>query len=225
MNPEEERELLEQTLEEILAGVREMLSSGQRLSDEVQSLLADEINATYDRITELNQVIQQAPPIEQPIPQGADLLWILSGANPQTFTEYLTTFPDPELNALASNRVRLNQVIEELSRRVTLPAGEQADGIPRANLQSSNVYGFKYDPRKKEMFVKFQGNKGLGQGSVYRYENVPPPVAKIVLAGAVPAKTKGQNRWGRWWKSKQPSIGASTNALLVKGGFPYTRIN
>ena len=106
-----------------------------------------------------------------------------------------------------------------------MPFGESADGIPRADLQSSNVYGYKYDPRTKKMLVKFQGNKGLGQGPVYEYDNIPPQVFKMIRSSAIPAKTTGQNKWGKFWKNKSPSLGASVSALLVKGGFPYQRIS
>lgn len=229
MNPEQELALLEEALDEIIRGVQETIASGEVLSDELQGLLAEEINFTVQRIDELTQIIREEQAIPEftppPIPAGAELIWVLSGGNPQVFREYLQTFPDPELNALVRNPTQLNQIIMRLNDTITLPAGEVADGVPRADIQSSNVYGYKYDPRKKEMIVKFQGNGGAGQGPVYKYENVPAGVFKMIQAGAVPARTNGQNRWGRWWISKNPSLGASVNALLVQGGFPYSRVS
>lgn len=158
------------------------------------------------------------------IPAGADLLWILSGGEPNAFINYLHTIPDPALNALVRNPAALQRTINQLSQQVTMPHGEVAQGIPKADLQSSNIYGFQYDPRSQSMFVKFNGKDSIGSGPIYKYDGVPPQIFKIVKAGAIPAKTTGQNRWGKWWISKSPSLGASVSSLLVKGAYPYQKV-
>jgi hypothetical protein len=158
------------------------------------------------------------PPPAAPIPQGAELVWILAGGDPQAFTRYLRTIPDPALNQLSGNPEQLQNVMRQLSHRITMPAGEAEEGIPKADLQSSNVYGFSYNPRSSRLFVRFNN------GGVYEYEGVPPQIFKIFAAGAVPAKTKGQNRWGRWWRGKNPSLGASFYELIRSGGYPYQKV-
>lgn len=158
-------------------------------------------------------------------PKDSDLLWILSGEKPEVFQKYLSSVPEPELNELAQDPERLGLVIGNLQQKIGLPQGDSSEGIPAAPLMSSNVYGFKYDPQQQKLVMKFQGKGGYGQGPVYEYEGVPPFVASMIQQGAVSAKTTGRNKWGSWWKFKQPSIGASAYALLVKGGFNYRKIS
>ena len=152
------------------------------------------------------------------IPAGADLLWILSNGQPDAFISYLHTIPDPALNALSRNPAELQRTINQLSQQITMPHGEVQQGIPKADLQSSNVYGFSYNPRDKHLYVRFNS------GSVYEYNGVPAQVFKIFASGAVPAKTTGQNQWGKWWKGKIPSLGAAFYEMIREGGFPYQKV-
>lgn len=152
------------------------------------------------------------------IPQGADLLYTLAGGNPQAFQSYLKTFPNAALNKLAANPSALQNVLARLGSQVTFPSGEVQDGVPKADLQSSNVYGFQYDPRSSKLRVRFQ------EGGVYDYEGVPPAIFKMFAAGAIPAKTNGSNRFGMWYKGKSPSIGSSFYQLIRLGGFPYQKL-
>lgn len=55
MNPEMEIQLLETIIDEILAGIQEILTSGERLSDELQGLIADELEAALQRIDQLRR--------------------------------------------------------------------------------------------------------------------------------------------------------------------------
>jgi len=84
---------------------------------------------------------------------------------------------------------------------------------------SSNIYGFRYDPSTRRMLVRFNS------GSIYKYENVPPGVFRIFQQGAVPAKTNGENKYGKWWVGKQPSAGAAFFEMIKKGGYPYQRMS
>lgn len=212
MSPEEELEILNQIIDEILRGIQDSIQNGEVLSDEFLSMVAQELNLTTDRITELNEIIQGTHP-------GAQLLWILAGQNPDAFINYLRTFPDPELNALLRNPSQLAATIQNLQR--TMPQGElpSADGIPHAPLNSSNIYGFRYDQKSGRLLVRFQS------GSVYGYQGVPPGVFKVFQEGAVPATTNGQNKFGKWWTGKIPSLGAAFYQLIRSGGYPYVRLS
>jgi hypothetical protein len=65
MPPEMEIQMLEGLLDEILAGIQELLTSGERLSDELQGMIAEEIEATLIRIDQLRSG-EQGPNIDQP---------------------------------------------------------------------------------------------------------------------------------------------------------------
>jgi hypothetical protein len=226
VNPDEEILSIEEGIDELLEELERIIASGETISDEVLLAVANEIQEANARIVEIEEGIEpQLPQVNANIPTGADLLWILSGGEPKAFTDYLTNFPDPALNALAKNPEALANVIERLKRTVTIGAGEAKDGIARASLQSSNVWGFRYSPKDGSLLIKFQGNDGPGRGPIYKYDGVPPLVFKMFQAGAVPAKTTGQNQWGRWWKNKTPSLGSAMHSLIKMGGYPYTRIS
>lgn len=211
---------LQAALNRILSALAAIEQSGEPLSDDMAIAATEAIQGINQRIREL----QQQPEPNAPIPSGVELAWILAGGDPQAFTQYLRTIPDPALNQLARNPAQLNQTIQELSRRITVPHGEVADGIPKADLQSSNVYGFNYNPRTGSMFVKFNGKDSQGDGPIYEYQGVPPQIFKMVKSGAIPAKTTGSNRFGSWWRGKNPSLGASVHELIKSGGFPYQRV-
>lgn len=220
---------LEEILNELLAGIQETLQSGQRLDEEFQDALSDMIDAATDEMDSIRAELanEQQPeqpnvpqgPIEAPMPMGADLLWILAGGQPEAFVNYARTFPDAGLNALANNPQALASVLQRLSQQ--MPQGERgfADGIDRAPLDSSNIYGFQYDPKSGSLKVRFQS------GAVYGYTGVPKEIYQIFANGAVPAKTEGQNEYGRWWIGKNPSLGAAFSALIRQGGYPYQRLN
>lgn len=162
---------------------------------------------------------QSVPTVENAPPVGADLLWILAGGQEEAFVNYLRTFPDPSLNSLLRNPELLKHTLETLNR--TMPQGQrgQEGGIPQAPLDSSNIYGFQYDPSSGYLKVRFQS------GSVYSYYGVPPGIFKVFQQGAVPAKTSGQNQHGRWWQGKIPSLGAAFYELIRSGGYPYQRLS
>ena len=70
MNPEEEIALLEQLINELLAGIQEVIQSGEILSDEFQGAIAAELEAVTSRIDELRQqnpTTQLGP--STPVPQ------------------------------------------------------------------------------------------------------------------------------------------------------------
>jgi len=164
----------------------------------------------------------EGPQVEPQIPMGADLLWILSGNDPNRFVNYLRTFPGAGLQELAANPNQLANVIEQLQR--TIPQREiheDAQGIQDTEFPSSNVEGMKYDPNTRKLLVKFHGEN---QQPVYQYEGVPPQIFQLIQHGNAFAKTRGKNKWGEWWPFKNPSIGSSVNQYLKKGGYAYQRI-
>lgn len=224
MNPEIEH--LENLLDEILAGIQEMLQSGQPIPQELQELAAEEINALTQEIDTLyTQQPQGGPtpeptpehPVNEPVPPGAELLWVLSGSNIDAFVNYLHTIDDPDLNALLHNPDRLDQIIGQLHSQY--PKGEPAvaNGIEHAPLNSSNIWGAR-QLKNGKVQVRFQG------GSVYEYDGVPGQVFKAFMMGSVPAKTQGRNQYGAWWKGKQPSLGASFHELIKERGYNYRRL-
>lgn len=228
MNPEQELELLEQLLDELLAGIQSVLQSGETLSDEFQGMLAQELETTVTRIDGLRQEINNSgnqPPIsssssanQPPISNDAQLLWILSGQQEQAFISYLRNFPSPETQRLLNNPNLLSNTINELSR--LMPQGEppQINGIQHSDLNSSNIWGTAYDPRTGKMKVRFQG------GSEYEYDGVPANIYRAFAQGNANARTKGRNQYGEWWPNKNPSMGAAMNQYIKAGNFPYRRI-
>jgi len=158
------------------------------------------------------------------IPQGAEYLYALAGGNLNAFRNYASQFPNAAFNAMARNPASLANIYNQLHSRITMPQGEVSDGIPKAELQSSNVYGYQYDPRSQSLKVKFNGKDVQQDGPIYQYDGVPPSVFKMIASGAIPAKTTGRNKYGMWFLGKKPSLGASVNELLKIAGFPYQRL-
>jgi hypothetical protein len=104
------------------------------------------------------------------------------------------------------------------------PAAAQAAEQIEPGMASSNVEGFAYDPKTNRMMVRFLGKHPNRNGPIYAYENVPPVIFELFRKGAVPARTDGQNKWGKWWKGKTPSMGASLFTLIKNGGYSYQRL-
>ncbi len=221
---------LEEILADILSGIQETLQSGQRLDTSFQDALADMIDAATEEMDQLRSQEGEGPqepqgPIETTPSPSAQLMWILAGQKEDIFLEYLQTYPDPELQQLRNNPSALEQTIAFLHEM--MPSGRpqvSEDGIPHAEVNSSNVYGYDYNPTTKKLKVKFQGNAGSGQGPVYEYDNVPGNVYKSFENMSRQATTDGQNQWGRWWVGK-PSLGASFYQLIRNGGYDYRKLS
>jgi len=149
----------------------------------------------------------------------ATLLWILAGGNEDAFLNYLTQVGTPEAEQLLMNPEMLEQTLSQLNRfNPRVGVKDVENGIPISPLQSSNVYGSKYDPQEQKLRVRFQ------KGQVYEYDNVPPVIAKLFQSGAATAKTDGKNKFGEWWRGKNPSLGAATWKYLRGMNFPYQRV-
>jgi hypothetical protein len=130
--------------------------------------------------------------------------------------------PDDMLGQIAEVLELLYNRIEELSQPGT---GQPVRTPPiEPGRPSSNVNGMAYDPATQSMYVKFLGKYPNAEGPTYLYDHVPPQIAQLLQSGAVPARTDGRNRWGRWWKGKVPSAGASVHTLLKNQAYNYHRI-
>lgn len=129
--------------------------------------------------------------------------------------------------ALARLIEQFSEVLLELSQEQTPNITPQVPPLQQ-NIQqgmpSSNVEGFAYDPKTNKLMVRFLGEHPNRNGPIYAYENVPPNIFEIFRRGAIPAKTDGQNKWGKWWKGKYPSLGAAMYHLIKAGGYQYQRI-
>jgi len=198
-----------------LISLLESIQSG--LSNPENEFSADELDSIRSVLAQATEFITTRSNVFRP-PQGSELLWVLSGGDPRVFSEYMRSFPSAAMREYAEIPGALQQLSNQFASRITMPTGEQEDGIPRAGLQSSNVYGFQYDPRNAVLRVRFNG------GGIYEYQGVPAYIFKMFARGAIPAKTEGQNQYGAWWKGKMPSLGASMHELIKLGGFPYSRV-
>lgn len=192
--------------------IEQLPSVINELSPEEFKVVQDTLSLARERVSE--ELVSE----EDRIPKKAEFLYLLAGGDPKAFAKYAKQVPDANINRLATNRTTLDNALNKLQSSIQISKGEEA-GIPQAGLQSSTVYGFKYSPRNKRLFVKFQGD------GVYKYDNVPSVIAKLFMNGASRAKTQGSNRYGAWWQGKKPSLGAALNQHIKNLGFPYQKIS
>lgn len=212
MTPEERLILLHELLAEFLEGLDELEQSGEKISDEMQGEIADEIALVYEQIDQLQQQQYGAPSSD------AQLLWILSGQDEQAFISYLRSFPSSATNELLANPSALAATIDQLSQMMPNGVPEEINGITHADLNSSNIWGSTYNPKTRRMKVRFQG------GSEYEYDGVPANIYRAFSHGSAPAKTNGKNQYGRWWENKMPSLGAAMNQFIKAGGYKYRKL-
>lgn len=227
----------EEKIEQIKSALREVVQllakRGTALSKELKAMLAQVMEHSASRIQELRSQnpepeLEPAQPPETPnapaIPEGVDLLWILSNSDPNAFVNYLRTYPGEGLKDLVNDPNRLVGVIQHLQSTSPFEAPQvDQDGIPGTKYLSSNVIGMKYDPSHKSLLVKFFGDGK--PDPIYQYSGVPPQIFQLLEHGNALAKTSGSNSRGSWWKFKSPSIGSAVNQYLKKGGYGYQRVS
>lgn len=85
------------------------------------------------------------------------------------------------------------------------------------NIKSSNVKKIMYNDETKEMFIQFQDK------SIYTYFNVPFQMFLDVSGGKATCITSGENKYGKWFVGKNPSVGAAVHEYLIKGGVSYKK--
>lgn len=167
--------------------------------------------------------------------------------NPQEEIQQLEGLIDQLLSALqeilASGEIlsdefqaMLAQELELTVNRIAqLQSANPVEGLPPPNnpppqdqiqqgMPSSNVEGFAYDDNTGRLLVRFLGQHPNRNGPIYAYSGVPREIFDLFQSGAVPARTDGHNRWGRWWRGKVPSLGASLFTLIKNRGYQYQRL-
>lgn len=128
--------------------------------------------------------------------------------------------------ALGEFLQNLLQLIEESQSPVDqLPPTPTEEPPLQTGMPSSNVNSFGYDEDTGRLLVKFQGDYPQQNGPVYAYGGVPKQIFDLFKTGAVPARTDGKNKWGSWWKGKNPSLGASLYTLIKGGNYPYQKLS
>lgn len=212
-----ELEEIQAWIEAVLDAVQEIIESGEEFSDELAGEVADLISQEQEKIRQLTS-LKTAPQVQSTPSNDAQLLWILAGKKEQPFISYLREFPSQETNSLLANPSLLSSTIDQLSRLIPLNEQPVANGVPHSDLQSSNIWGSKYDPMTGKMRVRFQG------GSEYEYDGIPANIYRAFQKGNATAKTNGKNKYGQWWVGKNPSLGAAMNQYIKAGAFPYKKI-
>ena len=112
----------------------------------------------------------------------------------------------------------LQSPVESLPPNIN-PEEQLTEGMP-----SSNVESFGYDEKTRRLLVRFLGDYPNRHGPIYAYKGVPRNIFEIFRSGSIPARTDGRNRWGKWWRGKVPSLGASLFTLIKQGTYPYERL-
>lgn len=87
----------------------------------------------------------------------------------------------------------------------------------RSTPTSSNVNKIMYNDESEEMFIQFKDK------SIYTYYNVSFDLFLNVSGGKATCITSGENRYGKWYVGKTPSVGASVHKYLVKAGIRYAK--
>jgi len=125
----------------------------------------------------------------------------------------------------------LGQLLQQVLQTIEQQSGEAPTTPPISPenlteaMPSSNIEGFAFDDRNNQLLVRFLGKYPNREGPIYAYEGVPREIFDMFQQGAVPARTDGKNKWGKWWKGKVPSIGASLYTLIKNRNYPYQRIS
>jgi hypothetical protein len=145
-----------------------------------------------------------------------------------------------ELRQEDQMEAQADQGIQEAENVIQNPEGQQGSGgggggvpitpepipeIEPAPHESSNIEGFKYDPKSGKLYVRFLGKYPNRNGSVYSYEGIPKNIFELIYRGAVGPKTSGKNRWHKWTRNVLPSHGAAIAHLIKAGGYPYKRLS
>ena len=137
----------------------------------------------------------------------------------------------PDLKALlvevmehAASRIQQLRQQEQQEPVEGLAPTAQAEPPLDQSMPSSNIHSFGYDDKTGRLLVKFQGDYPQENGPIYGYRGIPKQIFDLFQKGAVPARTNGKNKWGKWFKGKVPSLGASLYTLIKGGGYPYERL-
>lgn len=99
-----------------------------------------------------------------------------------------------------------------------VPIKEIKDEV-EVRVKSSMVYGFAYNEDLQILTVRWNQAGKMGF-----YEDVPKYIFEKVFNGVSSGcKTAGQNEWGRWWVTKNPSVGRAMWDHIF-GKYHYVKI-
>lgn len=92
-------------------------------------------------------------------------------------------------------------------------------------LKSSNVSAATYDDDTNKMRVVFKAREGRQGGTVYSYDNIDLDTFKKMTDGEAKPITEGSNKFGVWFNTKKPSVGASFSKHIKNNPdkFPYNQ--
>ena len=117
------------------------------------------------------------------------------------------------------------EAIQQQGEGDVAPISAGPPEIPAGQYPSSNVEGFKFDPKTKELLIQYHGKFPNAKGPIYAYSQIPEFIYKILERGAVGPRTSGANRYHAWHRGVTPSYGAAVNALIKSGGYNFTRLS
>lgn len=86
-----------------------------------------------------------------------------------------------------------------------------------SSIPSSNVRRIVYNDESKEMVIQFQDK------SIYTYFEVPFQIFLDVSGGKATCITTGENKFGRWFVGKNPSVGAAVWKYLRDSNIKYQK--
>ena len=126
--------------------------------------------------------------------------------------------PEKAINVVKSKLAEIAGAGKSEGKEFTAKTVAETNKALKKDLASSVIKRTEYNPDRDELHVIFNNNH------TYMYEDVPQEVYEQLVKGGTPAKTKGENAFGMWWVGKKPSLGATFNQLIKKGGYGYKRI-
>jgi len=95
-----------------------------------------------------------------------------------------------------------------------------------SSLKSGNLSAATFDEDTGNMRVVFRSREGRKGGDVYEYENLDLDTFNKMTGGAAKPITEGSNKFGVWFNTKNPSIGAAFDKYIKKNKeqFPYKKV-
>lgn len=126
--------------------------------------------------------------------------------------------PEKAINVVKSKLAEVVEGYKMGGKDFTAKTVAETNKALKKDLASSVIKKTEYNKDRDELRVIFNNNH------TYMYEDVPEEVYQNLTKGGTPAKTKGENEFGMWWVGKKPSLGATFNQLIKKGGYGYKRI-
>ena len=178
------------------------------------------------RIAALEEILDQIIyTIEQVTQSGEELPDELQGMLAQEITDTIALINELRGEEGLPPEEDLIQTDEEIKNPASVPNGETPPPLDPAPYPSSNVNAFKFNPKTKELFVKYMGKDSANAGPTYKYSDVPQNIFDVILRGGVGPLSSGKNKYHAWHKGITPSHGASVSALIKNGGYQYQRLS